>query len=349
MIILPDQKLTRTKILKPGLRKQHYAPSGTEHFYMVRGRLHDGYIKWRGRFEDREDADAFLYAVVTGNLIHEPELWKLPVPEWNPDLGTDLVYECITYNIITTGTTWTVPVDWTNGSNAIEGIGAGGGSSNAGGAGMGVSGAGGAYAKEVNQTYTASNSITVQVGIVTNSTTVTDTFVKNNSNSANVMLADGAALSTAGTAANSTGSTKYSGGAGGSNVASALYGGAGGGGAAGPGGAGGNGSAGSTSAGGAGGTGGGGSGGSGGAGSTTNGSKGSNGSAGTEWSSAGSGGGGGGGLGFPASCATAGNYGGGGGGNAGGGTGTEGTKGVIVISYAIASNTYLGNIPNMGL
>lgn len=72
--------------------------------------------------------------------------------------------------IITSGTTWTVPADWNNSDNTIEVIGGGGGGGN-GGAGDGSNagsggggGGGGGYAKATNVTLTPGSSVNIQIG-----------------------------------------------------------------------------------------------------------------------------------------------------------------------------------------
>ncbi len=152
---------------------------------------------------------------------------------------------------LTSGTSWTVPSDWTSSSNTIDAIGSGGdgSTSNAGGGG-------GAFARITNLSLTGGASVTYQIGAgssdtVFNGTTVSCTVAPTPS-----LCADGGADASGstngagGTTANSIGTTEY---AGGTAVAG------GGGGAAGPNGAGANGSAGT------GGNGGNGSGGAGGA------------------------------------------------------------------------------------
>jgi hypothetical protein len=71
---------------------------------------------------------------------------------------------------LTSGTTWTVPSDWSNSNNTIEAIGAGGGggggfsdSSGSGGEGAGGGGAG-AYAKAINVTLSPGSTVTIAIG-----------------------------------------------------------------------------------------------------------------------------------------------------------------------------------------
>lgn len=119
-------------------------------------RLHDGHIRWRGWFESRDDADAFLYELV--ELGHpSPSLWRLPTPWWDPYIEPGLVYEFATEQFLTTPNslqTWVSPVDWNNSNNTIELL--GGGATGAfaytedGGARTATGGGGGQYAKKNN-------------------------------------------------------------------------------------------------------------------------------------------------------------------------------------------------------
>lgn len=96
--------------------------------FILKARLNDGYVKWQGTFNDRDDLDAFLYALLKGSLIYEKELWKLPNNEWSPDVGTELTYQFLTdYSLTaTTQSTFSRPTDWNNAINEINCIGAGG-------------------------------------------------------------------------------------------------------------------------------------------------------------------------------------------------------------------------------
>src|SRR3954465_10706214 len=71
---------------------------------------------------------------------------------------------------LTSGTSWTVPSDWSNSNNTIEAIGAGGGggggfldNSGSGGEGAGGGGAG-AYSKATNVTLSPGSTVTVAIG-----------------------------------------------------------------------------------------------------------------------------------------------------------------------------------------
>ena len=160
--------------------------------------------------------------------------------------GTYVVY-------LTSGSSWTVPSNWSSSNNTIEVIGGGGGgaSFNVTDAGWG-GGGGGAYSKATNVTLTPGASVIYAVGTGGGATVGGgDTYFCNSSSncssiggSAVVVGAKGGSGSSSqtggsgGASGGGVGSTKYSGGAGG---AAGTYGGAGGGGAAGPSGAGANG------------------------------------------------------------------------------------------------------------
>lgn len=261
---------------------------------------------------------------------------------------------------ITSGTTWTVPSDWSSSDNTIEVIAAGGGGgggfsdgSGSGGEGGGGGGAG-AYSKATNVTLSPGSTVTVSIGAggtggATGATGVAaspgsnggDTYLCNSTSNCSSIsgssvvigakggLGGGGGASgvvgssgTGGNSVNGVGSTKFSGGSGGAGGPTTS--GAGGGGGGGGGAAGPN-TAGNTAANPTGitGTAGGqGDGTAGGGGGSANGGAGGNG---TEYdASHGAGGGGGGGNGFSRGSGTvggdAGNYGGGGGGGGGNGS-----------------------------
>ena len=229
---------------------------------------------------------------------------------------------------LTSGTTWTVPVDWTSANNTIEVIGAGGG----GGIGTTVTsgrgGGGGAYSRISNLSLTPGASVTYQVGAGGGPgggtpSAGTDTFFNRTSGSANTCADTTSVCAKGGTggatgvggaggaAGSGTGTVKYSGGAGTDDIRS---GGGGAGGPSGDGAASGSQTGGSTGAGGGGGD----SGGSTGGNSTTaTGGTGGN-------NVSGSGGGGGGTSGNPG---TNGSSGGGGGGRTTSGTAGKGGDG----------------------
>ncbi|MCZ7659184.1 MAG: hypothetical protein M5U07_15630 [Xanthobacteraceae bacterium] len=135
MIILPDHAIAR--VLPPLAECDWRTPSqarpkdaaGNENRtrFRLTARLHDGHIAWRGWFDDRDDADAFLWALATGSLRHERALWRLSMPAWHSDLGQELAYEFATVSFLTSPTgsnqTWNVPSDWNSANNHVETIG----------------------------------------------------------------------------------------------------------------------------------------------------------------------------------------------------------------------------------
>jgi hypothetical protein len=326
MLILPDRNAPVGRLLLPQRKNEWRTPSNAQrkdHLgnenqtrFRLTGRLHDGHIAWRGWFDDREDADAFLLAVLTGSILVERELWRLPTPNWHPDFGEHLTYEFATVTFITTtgAGTFTVPGDWNSATNTVGALGGGAGAGRGqSGVGNRSGGGGGAYSESANLSLTIGASISVQVGASGAGATVVnttggvggDTWFNGVSLGAATIGAQGGqagvnnATSTGGAAASGTGTTKKSGGSSTVNGGGGS-GGGGGAGANGDGGAGIGDTAGSTANGGGGGGGG------------------NGGSAGSQ-NSAGTGGGGG------AGAASGGN--GGAGGNANNGVGAGGLDG----------------------
>lgn len=396
MIILPDLKAPRGRFMMPMRRREWMPPSlfvpkdefgndTTRTVYRVRARLHDGHIVWRGMFYDREDFDAFLWAIATGSLRYERELWRLPTPQWSPDIGEELTFDFATVTFLTTtgGATYTSPSDWNNSDNFIEGIGGAG----SGGAACGnnsnshsTGGGGGEYRKIANFTFATPGTTTASYTVGTGGTTVT----ANGSATVNASANGNAGADTtwnttslvakAGGAgeASTTSSASLNGGAGGTGGTGAADSGAGGAGGANAnngsatGGGGAGGAAGAGNAGVAsttqnqvtnGGSGDAGSGGAAGTGSSTGGPGGD----GTEWQVSpayGSGGGGGGGNNATGtrSGGSGGNYGGAGGGcsvyavtanrNA---TSGAGRRGLIVVTYTPVTALISGNLAMMGM
>ena len=139
MIILPDKTICRTKVIMP-VPKSQWMPSSQfipkDQFgndvvrtrFVIKARLNDGHVKWKGIFEDRDDFDAFLFALLKGSLIYEKELWKLPNNEWSPDVGTELTYSFLTITKLTSTTqsTYARPFDWSTVAGGIYCVGAGG-------------------------------------------------------------------------------------------------------------------------------------------------------------------------------------------------------------------------------
>lgn len=101
--------------------------------FRLAARLNDGFIRWQGWFDSREDADAFLWALAQWITMDQPvsvELWRLPTPWWHPDIGPDVSYEFATFTYLTTPTgsnqTFTSPTDWNNASNTVDVVAPGG-------------------------------------------------------------------------------------------------------------------------------------------------------------------------------------------------------------------------------
>ncbi len=362
MMILPDRRIPKTRLLMPVPNFQWKAPSqarqkdqfGKEDrtYFALTGRLNDGHIMWRGVFEDRNDADAFLFSMVTGSLLHEPALWRLPTPSWNPALGENVSYQFATITVLTAGAgtiqTYTLPVDWDSTNNNVQcwAGGAGGARGTPGNAGRG-GGGGGAFSRRYNINLTTNASYLIgSAGLGATSLSSPGgnggpTWFVGTDLPSSTVGADGglggvvATGGSGGLASNCTGTTNFNGGTAGNGQAGNGAGG-GGGGAAGSGDVGGNGTNGASGNGGNGGNGGisdtav-----AGGIGATASSGTGGNGN---QYAGGyGSGGGGGGGSGSPSIGGAGGTYGAGGG---GGGTssssssrGGDGTQGFMIITY----------------
>ena len=320
--------------------------------FKIVARLNDGHPVWTGWFDDRGDADAFLYAVALGTLNQQPALWSLALPNWAPAYGEQVTFyfATVTYITTTATTSYTTPSGWTNG-NTIECIGGGGGGGNGpSNSGGGTGGGGGGYTKGTALNIGASTTVTINIGTGGNqNVTGGNTYFNGTSLATSSVGASGGAHGVAassivgigGQASAAIGATlAFSGGNGGARSIS----GGGGGGAAGKNGAGGVGLGGGATNGGNGGQGDNSTGGVGGIGDTTGLGAGAGG-AGSEFQTSpaiGSGGGGGGGGGDVnvSAGAAGGNYGGGGGGggqsNSSGSNGGAGKQGFMVITYGLA-------------
>lgn len=275
---------------------------------------------------------------------------------------------------LTSGSTWTVPGDWSSSNNVIEVIGGGGGGGG-GGTGSGTNdgaggGGGGSYAKATNVVLSPGSTVDISIGgggggaagggngsaggntyvcnSVSNCTGMNDSAVvasaAGGSGGVNGIGGGGGAGGAGGVSTNNVGTTVFNGGTGGNGASvggNTGGGGGGGGGAAGMNAAGSGGTTGSSTTGGTGGQGDGTAGGGGGA------ANGGAGGGGTEYdSSHGSGGGGGGGQGSSNSNGSPGGagglYGSGGGGGSGSkrstaGAGANGVQGLIRINYTYTS------------
>lgn len=265
MIILPERNIPRGRVLLPQRAAEWRQPSQRRVIYGIENqtrwrltaRAHDGAIIWRGWFDDRDDADAFLHAIVAGTISQDRALWDLPAPMW-PGLPQGLNYEihCISFLTSPTGSnqTYSVPSDWNSSDNIVETLGAGGGGggcNNANGGG----GGGGAYSAQTNISLTPGGSATWRVGTAGttgagaaggdggdswfNGTTLGGSSVGSKGGVGGGLGSGGSGTGGSGGASGSgTGATKYSGGNGATGSGGAYGGGAGG--AAGPAGAGGN-------------------------------------------------------------------------------------------------------------
>lgn len=381
MIILPDRNICRTKFLKPvskkewmpssqAIPKDSFGKDGIVTKFRVRAKLNDGYVKWIGWFDDRDDFDIFLWSLLKGTLKYEKNLWKLPTPEWSNDIGEQLTYDFLTITYLTSPTgsnqTYNTPSDWpgTSLSNTIYVFGGGGGGGRNGTSGVqGSGGAGGGAASGVSLVNLPAT-VTYQIGSAgvggttagQDGTNGGDTWFNGTTFAGATVAAKGGLGSTAGTgvaggaAASGIGEARYSGGTGGNGQTSNGAGG-GGGGAAGPDGNGGNGTNGASGNGGNGGAGNAGLNG-GGAGATADGGTGGNGT--NLGSTYGSGGGGGGGGSATNTGGNGGSYGAGGGGgrttSSGSSSGGNGREGMIYIQYEPL--VYVGgwnNSPMLGM
>jgi hypothetical protein len=387
MIILPDKNVVRTKVLMPVPKREWMPPSiaqrktfcGDEDrvTFSLKARLADGHVVWLGLFEDRDDVDAFLYAVVTGSLNYERELWRMPSPWWDGYGIDNVVFELVVnVTLTTTGTanTYIVPADWGNANNTIQCIG--------GGASGGIirkateprlatGGGGGGYGKTTNISLTGGASVTYGIGaggafvrLSTNGllsgNSGGDTYFNAASYAAATVGGQGgfggvsnttAVVTNGGAGGAGKGSVNYSGGSGGGinfpSAASSQS--TGGGGAAGPNGAGNNGNTINSSGdfyslGGSGDAG---------FGGATGSGNGGSGGAGTEFGTTGSGAGGNGGTSLTGSSTggSGGLYGGAGAAASGPGTITSGTgrQGLIYIQYTPTIGVFSFNLAMMGM
>lgn len=337
--------------------KDQFGNPGTQTRFRLRGLLNDGFVKWCGWFDDRADLDAFLFALFTGSIVYERELWRLPTPHWHPDIGEGLSYEFASVTFLTTtgsNQTHTSASDWNNANNSIELLGGGGGGARSG-AGHATGGGGGSYSEITNfifatpGTTTATYRVAASVAGISASNpgtngnpswfnNATDPGAGSDNTKAGAKGGTGGPGGTGnqsggagGVTATSWGQTLSAGGRGGNLSGASGTGGSGGGGSAGLNGAGGN-AADSTSTGSGVST----AGGSADNGTTAGANAGANnGGSGTEWDGShgsGSGGGGNGG----GNGGTGGNYGGGGGGSLGATSG-GGAQGLIVVTYTLAT------------
>lgn len=189
MIILPNRNMSKSKFLMPVPKKEWMIPSdyttrdqfnnlGIRTSFHITGKIHDGHVVWRGKFEDRDDFDAFLCALANKSLKYEKDLWKLPTPEWHDGIGEHVVFEFVTTTLITaTGSgTYVTPSDWNATNNTVYCIGPGGN----GGASItttahahAAGGGGGGYRAQVNFSAAPLTSVSYYVGAAPIITTLT--------------------------------------------------------------------------------------------------------------------------------------------------------------------------------
>lgn len=255
MIILPDRNISRAKFLLPVLKKEWREPSqamskdqfGNPIFqtrFRIRAKTHDGVILWAGWFDDREEFDAFLYAIFLGTLPQEKSLWNLPTPMWS-GLDMGLVYDFATVSFLTGPTaslqTYNRPGDWRDNGSLVECLGAGGrgGWVNAT-ASTACGGGGGAYTATPNISLGATASYQIGAGggdWASNSGG--DTWFNGADLASSSVGAKGGSVGNAtvggtsnggsgGSATNSIGTTKYAGGKGGNCTATVCASGGGG-------------------------------------------------------------------------------------------------------------------------
>ena len=145
--------------------KNIFGHAPVEIFWRVRARISDGFVVWTGIFRDRDDVDAFLWAIASGTIKRDRQLWKLCAPEWHPGLGDNVVYDFATVTLLTTtgsNQTYSKPSDWNNSNNTVEVIGGGGsGGSSSGSTLCSNGGGGGGYGRSANLSIAASTTYNV--------------------------------------------------------------------------------------------------------------------------------------------------------------------------------------------
>ncbi len=167
MIILPDRNIARAKYLMPMLYRDWRKPLSWEGkdtsnvlgiYFLVQAWRADKRVVWTGRFEDREDADEFLYAIATGSLLKDKYIQRLvqPMP-WSgyreSDFDPAMLYdETIHYNMVTqigigaSSGVWTAPGDCyglRDRAGEIADVISGGGGGGSGSGGYSAAGGGG--------------------------------------------------------------------------------------------------------------------------------------------------------------------------------------------------------------
>lgn len=181
MLIVPSQHEPRGRFLLPMRRREWMPPSQRRHlrsddlgrddrtWCTISARAPDGSLAWRGDFNDREDADAFLWAALTGSLAFERALWRLPEPWYPGDFPFPVTWYVATNVTLTSGAgsgnqTYSVPSDYASSGSQWHAIGAGA-SGGGGGSGSSATGGGGAGgSKEITVALTPSGTATYNIG-----------------------------------------------------------------------------------------------------------------------------------------------------------------------------------------
>lgn len=155
--------------------KDQFGNPGIQTRFRIIARLPDGSIRWQGWIDSRHDADEFIWAAVTGLLKFNRSLWKIPSPEWHPDIigdfWVDITYEFVTTTFLTTtgsNQTHTSTTDWNNANNSIECLGGGAsGACTSGSINHDTGGGAGSYSKITNFYFVApgTTTATYNVGI----------------------------------------------------------------------------------------------------------------------------------------------------------------------------------------
>lgn len=233
----------RYNVLLPQKRSEWRSPSHrwfpfeieNQRRFRLTARISDGKIVWRGWFDDREDADAFLEALGRHLVLDVPmprELWRLPTPAWHPGIAPWVTYDFATLDFITTTSasnqTYNVPADFNSLNNTIHVV-----SHGANGASSGTSGGGGGYAAKANVSLTPSGTATYRLRAANSGSGTTNASWFNGTSLAGSSVGiQGASGATGAPTTSGVGDTLNAGGNGGTG--SSIGGGGGGGGAAGP-------------------------------------------------------------------------------------------------------------------
>jgi len=138
----------------PSQRRHTYGPED-KFYWTITARLNDGHPVWKGKFLDRDDADAFLLAAVSGSLNIEPPLWRLSNPEYFP-LEYPVTWYVLTNVVLSGGAgsgnqSFTTPADYSASGSFWLTVGAGGGGAavNNSGSAAAVTGAGGGASNQI--------------------------------------------------------------------------------------------------------------------------------------------------------------------------------------------------------